>query len=120
LLPKDGAEVRATNLVNCAGLQSDRIARMVGAEVDLTIIPFRGEYYDLTPEARSLCKNLIYPVPDPQFPFLGVHLTRAPDNTVEAGPNAVLAWRREGYKKTDFSLDDMKELLGFRGFWQMA
>jgi L-2-hydroxyglutarate oxidase len=113
-------EIRAGNLVNCAGLQCDRIARMAGADPDLTIIPFRGEYYDLVEERRSLCKNLIYPVPDPRFPFLGVHLTRAPDGQVEAGPNAVLAWKREGYTKSDFSLDDMMELLGFRGFWQMA
>ena len=120
LVPKDGAEVRAANIVNCAGLQSDRIARMAGAEVDLTIIPFRGEYYDLVPEARALCKHLIYPVPDPRYPFLGVHLTRSPDGHVEAGPNAVLAWKREGYTKTDFSLDDMMELVAFRGFWQMA
>ncbi len=113
-------EIRAGNLVNCAGLQCDRIARMAGADPDLTIIPFRGEYYDLVEGRRSLCKNLIYPVPDPRFPFLGVHLTRAPDGQVEAGPNAVLAWKREGYTKSDFSLDDMMELLGFRGFWQMA
>ncbi len=113
-------ELRAGNLVNCAGLQCDRIARMAGADPELTIIPFRGEYYDLVEERRSLCKNLIYPVPDPRFPFLGVHLTRAPDGQVEAGPNAVLAWKREGYTKTDFSLDDMMELLAFRGFWQMA
>lgn len=113
-------EIRATNLVNCAGLQSDRIARLAGADPDLTIVPFRGEYYDLVPSRRSLCKNLIYPVPDPRFPFLGVHLTRAPDGTVEAGPNAVLAWKREGYAKTDFSFDDTMELFAFRGFWQMA
>jgi L-2-hydroxyglutarate oxidase len=113
-------EVRATNLVNCAGLQCDRIARMAGAEPELTIVPFRGEYYDLVPSARHLCKDLIYPVPDPRYPFLGVHLTRAPDGAVEAGPNAVLAWKREGYAKTDFSLDDTMEMLGFRGFWQMA
>lgn len=120
ILRTTNGEVRAANLVNCAGLQCDRIARMAGAEPDLTIIPFRGEYYDLVESRRSLCKNLIYPVPDPRFPFLGVHLTRAPDGQVEAGPNAVLAWKREGYTKTDFSLDDMMELLGFRGFWQMA
>jgi (S)-2-hydroxyglutarate dehydrogenase len=113
-------ELRADNLVNCAGLQSDRIARMAGVDSEVTIIPFRGEYYDLVPERRSLCTNLIYPVPDPQFPFLGVHLTRAPNGEVEAGPNAVLAWKREGYKKSDFSFDDVNELFAFRGFWQMA
>lgn len=120
ILSTSKLEVRAKNLVNCAGLQCDRIARMAGADPDLTIIPFRGEYFDLTPEAASLCKNLIYPVPDPAFPFLGVHLTRSPQGHVEAGPNAVLAMRREGYKKTDFRWDDVVELLGFRGFWQMA
>lgn len=120
IVQTERAELRAKNLVNCAGLQCDRIARMAGAEVDLTIIPFRGEYYDLVESRRALCKNLIYPVPDPRYPFLGVHLTRAPDGQVEAGPNAVLAWKREGYTKSDFSLDDMLDLLGFRGFWQMA
>lgn len=113
-------EVTAKNLVNCAGLQCDRIARLAGADPNLTIVPFRGEYYDLVESRRGLCKNLIYPVPDPRYPFLGVHLTRATDGEVEAGPNAVLAWRREGYKKTDFSLDDTSELFAFRGFWQMA
>jgi L-2-hydroxyglutarate oxidase len=113
-------ELRARNLVNCAGLQCDRIARMAGADPDLSIIPFRGEYFDLVPDRRSLCKNLIYPVPDPAFPFLGVHLTRSPDGHVEAGPNAVLAMRREGYTKTAFAWDDVVEVLGYRGFWQMA
>lgn len=113
-------ELRASNLVNCAGLQCDRIARMAGIDPELTIVPFRGEYYDLTESARHLCKDLIYPVPDPRYPFLGVHLTRAPDGTVEAGPNAVLAWKREGYAKTDFSFDDTMEMFAFRGFWQMA
>lgn len=117
---EDGTEVIAQNLVNCAGLQSDRIARLAGAEPELSIVPFRGEYFDLVPERRSLCKNLIYPVPDPRFPFLGVHLTRDPEGHVEAGPNAVLAWRREGYRKSDFSFDDMTELFAYRGFWQMA
>lgn len=113
-------EVRAKNLVNCAGLQSDRIARLAGAPVDLQIIPFRGEYYDLVPDRRGLCKNLIYPVPDPAFPFLGVHLTRAVDGTVEAGPNAVLAFKREGYRFSTFSFDDVVECLEFPGFWKMA
>ena len=112
--------VHARNLVNCAGLQSDRIARMAGADVRLQIIPFRGEYYDLTTERRTLCRHLIYPVPDPRFPFLGVHLTRAPDGSVEAGPNAVLAMRREGYLKTDISFDDVASYLTFTGFWKMA
>ncbi len=113
-------EVRARNLVNCAGLQSDRIARMAGAPVALRIIPFRGEYYDLVPERRGLCKNLIYPVPDPAFPFLGVHLTRSTDGTVEAGPNAVLAFKREGYRFTSFDGGDLLDTLEFPGFWQLA
>lgn len=112
--------VRAKNLVNCAGLQSDRIARLAGAAVELRIIPFRGEYYDLVPERRGLCSNLIYPVPDPAFPFLGVHLTRATDGTVEAGPNAVLAFKREGYRFSTFSADDVIDTLEFPGFWKMA
>jgi L-2-hydroxyglutarate oxidase len=115
-----GAEVVARNLVNCAGLQCDRIARLAGAEPGLRIIPFRGEYYDLVEAKRGLCKNLIYPVPDPRFPFLGVHLTRAVDGTVEAGPNAVLAMKREGYFKSSFSLGDVGSLLGYGGFWRMA
>lgn len=113
-------EVRAKNLVNCAGLQADRIARLAGADVQLRIIPFRGEYYDLVPERRGLCRDLIYPVPDPALPFLGVHLTRATDGTVEAGPNAVLAFKREGYRFTTFSFDDVLEYLEFPGFWKMA
>ncbi|MBX3228445.1 MAG: L-2-hydroxyglutarate oxidase [Labilithrix sp.] len=113
-------EVRAKNLLNCAGLQSDRVARLAGAEVDLRIIPFRGEYYDLVPARRGLCKNLIYPVPDPSFPFLGVHLTRAPDGSVEAGPNAVLAFKREGYRFGDVSFDDVVEYLEFSGFWKLV
>lgn len=112
--------VRARNLVNCAGLQSDRVARMAGADVRLRIVPFRGEYYDLAESRRHLCKNLVYPVPDPRFPFLGVHLTRAPDGAVEAGPNAVLALAREGYEKTSFSLDDVASYVTFVGFWKMA
>ncbi len=113
-------EVVAKNLVNCAGLQSDRIARLAGADVRLQIIPFRGEYYDLVPARRSLCRNLIYPVPDPRCPFLGVHLTRAVDGSVEAGPNAVLAFKREGYTFSSFSFGDVATYLGFSGFWKMA
>ena len=90
-------------LVNCAGLQSDRVARLCGAEPDVRIVPFRGEYYELAPERRSLVRGLIYPVPDPRFPFLGVHLTRRVDGAIEAGPNAVLALKREGYRWRDVS-----------------
>jgi (S)-2-hydroxyglutarate dehydrogenase len=112
--------LRAKNLVNCAGLHSDRVARMAGADVRLQIIPFRGEYFDLVPARRKLCTNLIYPVPDPRFPFLGVHLTRAVDGTVEAGPNAVLAFKREGYTKTSFDFEDVASYVTFMGFWKMA
>lgn len=120
VLETERGEVRAKNLVNCAGLHCDRIARMAGADPGLAIIPFRGEYYDLVAEKRGLCKDLIYPVPDPRFPFLGVHLTRAVDGTVEAGPNAVLAMKREGYFKTSFAFGDVAALLGYPGFWRMA
>ncbi|MCA9294190.1 MAG: L-2-hydroxyglutarate oxidase [Phycisphaerales bacterium] len=110
----------AQQVVNCAGLHADRIARLGGVKPDLQIIPFRGEYYMLKPDARSLCRNLIYPVPDPAFPFLGVHLTRMIDGSVECGPNAVLAFAREGYTKTSLNLGDLAETLGYRGFWHLA
>ena len=106
--------------VNCAGLFSDRIARMAGDDPGLMIVPFRGEYYDLVPARSSLVRSLIYPVPDPRFPFLGVHFTRRISGTVDAGPNAVLALRREGYRRTDFSLRDLSSSLGFPGFWRMG
>lgn len=107
-------------LVNCAGLLCDRVARMTGASPDMQIVPFRGEYYTMAPHRRSLVKNLIYPVPDPALPFLGVHFTRTIDGLVEAGPNAVLAFAREGYKKSDFVPRDLRETLTFSGFWKMA
>ena len=112
--------VKCKNLVNCAGLQSDRVARMCSVDPGLKIIPFRGEYYELVPEKYDLVRNLIYPVPDPQFPFLGVHFTRMIHGGVEAGPNAVMAFKREGYNKTSFSLRDMVEAVFYRGFWIMA
>ena len=112
--------IKARNIVNCAGLHCDQVARMCGIEPGIAIIPFRGEYYDLVPESRGLCKNLIYPVPDARFPFLGVHFTRATSGKVEAGPNAVLAFKREGYDKTSFSFDDSAALLTYLGFWKMA
>lgn len=113
-------EFRASNLVNCGGLQSDRVARACGVEPEVQIVPFRGEYYELVPEKHHLVRNLIYPVPDPNLPFLGVHLTRMIHGGVEAGPNAVLAFRREGYKMLDFSLRDMIGLAISPGFWRMA
>lgn len=114
------AVVRARLLVNCAGLQCDRVARLAGADPQVRIIPFRGEYHDLRPEARALVRGLIYPVPDPRFPFLGVHLTRRVDGSVEAGPNAVLAWRREGYRKGSFAPRDAASTLAWPGFWRLA
>ncbi|MBM4256997.1 MAG: L-2-hydroxyglutarate oxidase [Deltaproteobacteria bacterium] len=107
-------------MINCGGLQCDRIARMAGAQIDLQIVPFRGEYYSIIPQRHSLVKNLIYPVPDPAFPFLGVHFTRTIDGIVEAGPNAVLAFAREGYKKSDFNARDLQETLTFSGFRKVA
>src|SRR5262249_56042945 len=95
--------VVAGGLVNCAGLQSDRVARLCGVEPGLQIVPFRGEYYELRHDRRHLVRNLVYPVPDPAFPFLGVHFTRMIHGGVEAGPNAVLAWKREGYRHPDVS-----------------
>ncbi len=112
--------VACARLVNCAGLQSDRIARLCGAEPDVRIVPFRGEYYELVAEKRSLVRGLIYPVPDPRFPFLGVHLTRMIGGGVEAGPNAVLALKREGYRWTDVSLRDSLSIVGWPGVWALA
>jgi (S)-2-hydroxyglutarate dehydrogenase len=107
-------------VINCAGLQSDQISRLSGSTPELRIIPFRGEYYDLLPERRHLIRALIYPTPDPRFPFLGVHFTRRIDGSVDAGPNAVLALRREGYGKTDFSLGDALAQFTYPGFWRMV
>ena len=107
-------------LINCAGLFSDRISRMAGDKPTAMIIPFRGEYYDLLPERASLVRALIYPVPDPRFPFLGVHFTRRISDRVDAGPNAVLAFAREGYRATDINLRDLASALAFPGFWRMG
>ena len=113
-------EVATSLLVNCAGLQSDRIARMTGVEPGVRIVPFRGEYYTLSGDRSGLVRGLIYPVPDPTLPFLGVHFTRGIDDVVEAGPNAVLALKREGYTKRDISPKDVADLLSFPGFWRMV
>jgi L-2-hydroxyglutarate oxidase len=115
-----GEIIGADLLVNCAGLHADRIARMAGFDTGMRIVPFRGEYYQLTPAARGLVRGLIYPVPDPALPFLGVHLTRGIDGSVHAGPNAVLALSREGYRWTDFSLRDVEEIALFPGTWRLA
>ena len=113
-------QVEARQVVNCAGLHCDRVTALSGQHPDAKIVPFRGEYFELKPEATHLCKNLIYPVPDPNFPFLGVHFTRMIEGGVECGPNAVLALAREGYRKTDFNLADMAETLSYSGFLKMA
>lgn len=120
LVEAGGNRIEARGLVNCAGLHADRIARSAGLQPDLQIVPFRGEYYEIRPERRHLVRHLIYPVPDPEMPFLGVHFTRRIDDSVEAGPNAVLAWRREGYRRTDISLGDLAETFSFGGFWKLA
>jgi (S)-2-hydroxyglutarate dehydrogenase len=112
--------VRARHLVNCAGLYSDRVARMAGAQPDVQIIPFRGEYYFIKPEKHDLVRGLIYPVPDPEFPFLGVHLTRTVHGEVEAGPNAVLAFAKEGYRFGRVNPAELAGTLAYRGFWHMA
>jgi (S)-2-hydroxyglutarate dehydrogenase len=113
-------DVQTKYLINCAGLYSDAIARMMGLSLGLRIVPFRGEYYFIRPESHHLVKGLIYPVPDPEFPFLGVHFTRTIHGGVEAGPNAVLAMAQEGYTKTKFQPQELLGTLTYSGFWTMA
>ncbi|HEX9146250.1 MAG TPA: L-2-hydroxyglutarate oxidase [Candidatus Binatia bacterium] len=125
VLQTSGGDYRTRHVINCGGLQSDLIANMLHAEDSATeethqIIPFRGEYYKLAPEKYFLVRNLIYPVPDPAFPFLGVHFTRMINGGVEAGPNAVFAFAREGYRKSDINVRDIGRTLFFKGFWAMA
>ncbi len=112
--------IHARKMINCAGLHSDRIAKLTGYHLDIKIVPFRGEYYQLKEESRYLVHDLIYPVPNPNFPFLGVHFTRMIDGSVEAGPNAVLGFKREGYRKRDINIKDLAETMGFPGFWKLA
>ncbi|HVS16364.1 MAG TPA: L-2-hydroxyglutarate oxidase [Thermoanaerobaculia bacterium] len=112
--------VRAGALINCAGLQSDRVARLAGVRPGLRIVPFRGEYFDLREDRRHLLRNLVYPVPDPRFPFLGVHLTRRVDGSVETGPNAVLALARHGYRRGEVSLRDAWDTLSYPGLWRLG
>ena len=112
--------VEAKFVINCAGLFSDRVSRMANAKLDLTIVPFRGEYYQVSPDKHHFINGLVYPVPDPQFPFLGVHFTKRIGGGIEAGPNAVLALKREGYSKNSFDLGDIFEFATFPGFWVMA
>lgn len=113
-------EVHTRYLIACAGLQADRIAQMAGLRPDVSIVPFRGEYYDIVPERCFLVRNLIYPVPDPALPFLGVHFTRRITGGVEAGPNAVPAFKRHGYHRTSFSLKDTGEMLTSPGYWRLG
>jgi len=119
-LESEHAIVRTRVLVNCAGLHSDRVALLAGADPGSRIVPFRGEYYELSDVARPLVNGLIYPVPDPQFPFLGVHLTRGVDGAVHAGPNAVLATKREGYRWRDLDRRDIFDIATYPGFWRLA
>ena len=105
-------------VINCAGLHCDRVSMLAGEKREVRIVPFRGEYYKIRPERQHLVRNLIYPVPDPQFPFLGVHFTRLIHGGIEAGPNAVLAFAREGYRKTDIKVADLWDALTFSGLWR--
>lgn len=120
ILETPAGDVVARWVVACAGLHSDRVAAMTGDANDVRIVPFRGDYYTLRPEARRYCRGLVYPVPDPAFPFLGVHFTRRIDGEVWAGPNAVPAFAREGYRLGIVSPRDLADMLGFRGFWRLA
>jgi L-2-hydroxyglutarate oxidase len=115
-----GGDFEGDLLINCAGLHCDRIAQLAGMKRDLRIVPFRGEYYQIKPERQFLVRNLIYPVPDPKFPFLGVHYTRMIHGGVEAGPNAVLAFAREGYRKTDINARDLADALTYPGLWSFV
>ena len=115
-----GDDLRFDYLVLCAGLQSDRLASTAGDGRDTAILPFRGEYLKLIPERAGLLRGLIYPVPDPGYPFLGVHFTRRVDGSVDVGPNAVLATAREGYRRRDVSLADLRDIFGYPGFWRVA
>ncbi|MFT5422260.1 MAG: L-2-hydroxyglutarate oxidase [Phycisphaerales bacterium] len=122
---EDGEQYEAKRLVTCAGLQADRVTKLTGHEPSAKIVPFKGEYFTLKPSARSLVNDLVYPVPDPAFPFLGVHFTRMIERDgqgcqIECGPNAVLALAREGYAKADFDFDDLADTLGYPAFWRIA
>lgn len=120
VLTTSSGDFETSNVINCAGLHSDLVAETMGVETGLRIIPFRGEYYKLRKESEFMVKGLIYPVPDPAFPFLGVHLTQTMKGWVEAGPNAVLATKREGYRKRDFSMNDFLRTITYPGFWKMG
>ncbi|MEI6674021.1 MAG: L-2-hydroxyglutarate oxidase [Verrucomicrobiota bacterium] len=119
IIETESGEFATKFVINCAGLHSDRVARMAGDDPGARIVPFRGEYFELLPDKQHLVNTLIYPVPNPDFPFLGVHFTKMIDGSVHAGPNAVLAMKREGYFKTDFNLRDFSETIAFGGFWKL-
>ncbi len=116
----DGEQLAFDRLIVCGGLYSDRLAQLAGEDREPWIVPFRGEYYRLVPERADMVKGLIYPVPDPAYPFLGVHFTRRVDGAVDIGPNAVLAFKREGYRRSDFSAADLFDALRSRGFRRLA
>ena len=120
VLQTDGGEFVATRVINCAGLHADLVAEMMGVRPGLRIIPFRGEYYTLIKSREHLVKGLIYPVPNPELPFLGVHFTKTMKGFTEAGPNAVLAMAREGYRKRDFNLREFLRTITFPGFWSLS
>ncbi len=120
IVKTESHEFQTKKVVTCAGLYSDKMSKLTNPENDLKIIPFRGEYYKLKDEKKHLVKHLIYPVPDPNFPFLGVHFTRMTDGNIEAGPNAVLAFKREGYKFTDFNFSETMETFTWPGFWKIV
>ena len=120
LVETTAGSFRGRLVVTCAGLQADRLARLCGVEPGVAIVPFRGEYYELKPERADLVRSAIYPVPNPALPFLGVHFTRRINDHVDAGPNAVLAWSRAGYTRSDVDLGDLAETLRYPGFWRMA
>ena len=120
VLPTTSDSVEARYVVNCAGLYCDKIASLLGKKASARIVPFRGEYFKLTAEAQNLCNDLIYPVPDPAFPFLGVHFTRMIGGGLECGPNAVLAFAREGYRKSDVHLGELIDAISYSGFWRLA
>ncbi|WP_101758372.1 L-2-hydroxyglutarate oxidase [Oceanicoccus sp. KOV_DT_Chl] len=112
--------INSRYVIACSGLQADRTARLFNIDIDFSIIPFRGEYYQLKPQHRNIVKHLIYPIPDPALPFLGVHLTPMIDGNITVGPNAVLGWKREGYQQWNFSITDSAEFLSFAGFWRLS
>jgi len=116
----DGKTIRARFLIACAGLMADRVTRMLGIDTDFHIIPYRGEYFQLPASLNNIVTHLIYPIPDPDLPFLGVHLTRMIDGSVTVGPNAVQGWKREGYGAVNLSVRDTAEMLAFPGFWKVA